>query len=101
MVSLMSCAFSGVKSRLACLCRSHGQIANPDIDTDDFMQALRSWLRNLNFYREQQIELFLATVIPEFSIPNVGTLLNEGGMLVVALVGNADASVERTNTDPA
>ena len=76
-----------------------GRLADAHVYTGDLAQMLRCRFSTLDLSRDEQIELFLALVIPEFRVPNAGTMLHVGRMLVVALVGHADPSIESAKTD--
>jgi hypothetical protein len=85
--------------RFAWCSGGHGQIANPDIDADDVHELCRGWRGEIDGQGHEQIELLLWPVIPQFCIPDGGSLPNERDVLFVALVGNTDPSVQRPDTD--
>src|SRR5260370_30737100 len=53
MVGCMPDSFPWVKGRLACRGRSHRQIANTHIDSDDFSELLMRRLRHVDFQRHE------------------------------------------------
>src|SRR5258708_26393891 len=99
MVGFVPDSLPSVKTGLACRSGGHRQIANPDINTDDVGELRGGWVRDIDSQGDEQIELLLWPVIPQFGVPNGGSLPNERNMLVVALVGNTDPSVQRPDTD--
>src|SRR5260370_3520884 len=88
-----------MESRFACCSGGHGQIANPDIDGDDVHELCGGWRGEIDGQGYEQIELLLWPVIPQFCIPDGGSLPNECDVLFVALGGNTDPSVQRPDTD--
>src|SRR5262245_9279494 len=100
MVGFVPCSFPWMKACLACGSGSHSQIAHADIDPNNLGELFAGWLRYVNGEGHEQIERFLLPIIPEFRVPNGGSGSDEGDMLVIALVGNADASTQGANADP-
>src|SRR5258708_9703638 len=101
MVGFVPHSFPWMKARLACGSGGHSQIANADIDPDDFSEVFTGRLRYVNGKGHEQIELLLWPVIPEFRVTDGGSGSDEGEMLVIALVGDAHPSTQRPDTDPA
>src|ERR1700730_3836638 len=99
MVGAMSDSLPRMKTGLACGSGGHGQIANPDIDANDIREVCGGWVREIDGQGDEQIEPLLWPVIPQFGIPNGGSLPNERNVLVVPLIGNTDPSVQGPNTD--
>src|SRR5215470_17045212 len=101
MVGFVPHSFSRVEACLACGSRGHSQIANADIDPGDFGELFTGWRLYVNGEGNEQIERLLLPVIPEFRVPDGGSGSDEGEMLVIALVGKADAPAQSADTDPA
>src|SRR5258708_6270582 len=99
MVGPVSDLFAWMKDRLARSLRGHSQIANPDIDADYTGEVCGGWVRKSDGQGHQQIEPLLWPVIPQFCVPDGGSLPNERKMCVIALVGDADPSVQGPDTD--
>src|SRR5215469_8024311 len=99
MVGFVPHSFSRVEACLACGSRGHSQIANADIDPGDFGELFTGWRLYVNGEGNKQIERLLLPVIPEFRVPDGGSGSDEGDMLVIALVGDADAPVEGPDAD--
>ena len=99
MVGAMSDSLPRVKTGLACCSGGHGQIANPDINADDVSKLCRDKVRDIDGQGHEQIEPLLWPVIPQFCIPDGGSLPHERTVLVVALLGNTDPSVQGHDTD--
>src|ERR1700676_3619182 len=100
MVGAMSDSLPSMKTGLACGSGGHGQIANPDIDANDIREVCGGWVREIDGQRHQQIEPLLWLVIPQFRIPDGGSLPNEREVPIIPLVGDTDPSIERADTDP-
>jgi hypothetical protein len=101
MVGLVSCSFPWMKAGFACRGGSDREIADTYIHPDDFGELFAGWLCYVNREGHEQIECLLSPVIPEFRITYGGSLLDECDVLVVALVGDADPSVEGPDAQPA
>src|SRR2546430_1550177 len=101
MVGFVSDSFPWMEGRLACLGGSRRQIADTDIDADDFVQVCGSWRGEIDGQGNEQIELLLWPIIPQFCVPDARPMPNGRKMLIIALVGDGDTSVKRTYTDPA
>src|SRR5438128_1285320 len=101
MVGFVPHSFSRVKACLACGSGGHSQIANADIDPDDFGKLFTGWLCYVDGEGNEQIERLLLLVIPEFRVTDGGSGSDEGDMLIIALVGDADASTQGADADPA
>src|SRR5258708_4724861 len=101
MIGFVPYSFSRVKACLACGSGGHSQIANADIDPDDFGELFAGRFGKVNREGHEQIERLLWPVIPEFRVTYGGSLLNKRNVFVVALVGETDASVQGPDTDPA
>src|SRR5215467_3090394 len=100
MVGFVPHSFSRVEACLACGSRGHSQIANADIDPGDFGELFTGWRLYVNGEGNKQIERLLLPVIPEFRVPDGGSGSDEGEMLVIALVGDADTPTQGGDTDP-
>ena len=79
--------------------RSDGEIADTHVHTNNFGELLAGWLCYVNEKGHKQIERLLLPVIPELRVTDGGSLPYQGDMLVIALVGDADASVEGADAD--
>src|SRR5215467_2668438 len=99
MVSFVPDPFSRVKTSLARCRRGHSQVANTHIYPDDFAELVIDGIGDIDGQGYQQIEPLLWPVIPQFCIPDGGSLPNERNVLVVPLVGNTDPSVQGPDTD--
>ena len=77
-----------------------GRLANTAINADDFGEVFAGWLSYIHREGHEQIERLLLPLIPQFGVPDGSSLANEGRMLVIAMVGDADASVQGSHTDP-
>src|SRR6266496_5932486 len=81
--------------RMISLCRrSYRQIANTNIHTSYTNMSVRCWLCYLYLKGNQQVEVFLWFIVPEFSRTDVGTLGNQSHMLMVTRVGYNHASTQ-------
>src|SRR5579859_7091464 len=100
MVGLMSYLFAWMKACFAGLGRSDRQIANTDIHANDCLELLLCWRLYVNGEGNEEVETFLWLVVPELGIADAGSTPNECHMLIIALVGDADASPKRPDTDP-
>ncbi len=67
--------------------RRYRQIAHTDIHTSYPKMSIRCWLCYLYLKGNQQVEVFLWLIVPEFCSTDVGTLGNQSDMLMVARVG--------------
>src|SRR5712691_9603160 len=99
MVGCVPHSFARVKACLACGSGGHCQIANADIDPDHFGEVFTGWRLYVNGEGNEQIERFLWPIIPEFRVTDGGSGSDEGEMLVIALVGDADAPVQGADAD--
>ena len=95
MVGFGSYAFARIEGRLILDGRRDGQIALADIDAHHRAVLLGRWILSLDLQGHQQVELFLGLVIPELSRPEMGTVLDQGHMVVVSGVGHDHSSIER------
>ena len=78
--------------------RGDSKIADSHIDANDFFVALRC--RQLSRYpeRHEQVELLVWLVIPQLCRTNLCPLLNECDMLLIARIGDNDASLKGQDT---
>ena len=90
-----------MKACLTCGSGGHSQIADTRIHANNFGEVFTGRLRYVNGEGNEYIELFLLPVIPEFRVTDSGSLPNTCDMLVIALIGNADAPIQGADTDPA
>ena len=87
MVCLGNNGFACVEGAIALGRRGHRQVAYTHIYPNYPRMGLRCWVWCLNFKGDEQIELLLGFVVPEFGRTNLGTLLDQGNMRVAAFVG--------------
>src|SRR6516162_9754040 len=99
MVGFVPHSFSRVKACLAGGSGGHSQIAHADIDPDDFGEVFTGWLCYVNREGNEQIECLLLPVIPEFRVTDGGSGSDEGDMLVIALIGEANAPTQGADAD--
>src|SRR5690349_6679573 len=99
MIGFVSCSFPWMKAGFASLGGSDRQIADTHVHTNNFGELLAGWLSYVNGKGHEQIERLLLPVIPEFRVTDAGSLLDEGDMLVIGLVGDADAPIEGADAD--
>jgi hypothetical protein len=99
MISALSYLLARMKRWYSCGSGRHCQIAQADIHPDSLVKLRTGWFRDINFKSNEQIALFLGFIIPQFRITDAGTMLDKRGMVIVALIGEGDASVERPDTD--
>src|SRR5205814_6503671 len=59
----------------------------------------RIWVWCLDFKGNQQRELLVGLVVPEFGGSNFSTFVDEGNVLVISHVGNDSTSLQSQNTD--
>jgi len=74
--------------------RSDGQIADSYIHTSYTRMGLWSGVCSLNLKGNQQVELLLGLIIPEFRGPDLGTLPNKGGVLNIAGIGDDETALQ-------
>jgi hypothetical protein len=76
------------------------QVALPDINPDHAAQGHGSEVRPLEFKTDEQVELLVGLVIPEFGSATGGSLPDECKMPVVASVGDNHAPLEGEDAHP-
>ncbi len=96
MVGLMSHSFPRIEGCLPCRCGSHSKIADTNIHPNNLLVTLKDWVSSLSLERNEQIEVFLGLVIPEFGIPYACSVLDQGEMGSVSLIGERDAPFKGT-----
>src|SRR5258708_23822704 len=82
----------------ACVAR-YSQIADTRIHTSTPLVGLGCWIRDLNFKRNQQIELFLRFVVPKLGGSNFSSISDKGNMLVISAIRDNHTPIQSQNTD--
>ena len=75
------------------------QIAQTHIHTDDLLMHFWCGIVCLNLKTDQQVEALLGLVIPEFGGSDLGTLLDEIKVVVVAGIGDDHPPIQRQDAD--
>ena len=70
------------------------QVADPDIHTDDVGMGVFGRISYLQLQTDEQVELLLGLVIPEFSGSDLGSLLNQCHVLGVTRIGNHHTTIQ-------
>src|SRR6266699_3484133 len=98
-ICLGTCSLARIKGCLATCIARDCQIPLSYIHTHDTFMGLGCWVCCLNFKGNQQGELLMWLVIPEFCSTNMSTMLYQCHMLVVATVGDDDPPFKGKDTD--
>src|SRR5438128_8253647 len=72
---------------LSSCCAAHRQVANTYVHTCNGSVALGGWVSYLNLKTDQQGELLLLLVVPEFGRTNFRSFSDESNMFLVSRVG--------------
>src|SRR5579875_56581 len=77
----------------------HCEVTHTHIDTDDLSMGFWCGIGYFHLKGDQQVAMFLWLVVPQLSDSDLGTILDEGDMLVVPRVGNNHAPAQGKYTD--
>src|SRR5216683_2576749 len=101
MIGLAYRGLTGMEGLLAPGRSGHRQIADTHVYPDDAGMRCRSWFCYFHVQGDEQIELFLGLIIPEFGCPDVRTALNQGHMRGLARIRENDAPLQGQDADMA
>jgi hypothetical protein len=85
---------SAVKLRPIAQSSNGSQVALAYIDAENLALGSGQWVRRLDGQADQQIEALPGVVIPEFGPADDGPGLNQGNVLVVALIGDMKTALK-------
>src|SRR5260370_14365748 len=90
-VSFRPDAFAGIEPASVGQGRRRCQVTLPDIYAHNRRECVRGWLRYLQFQGDQKGKLLAGLFLPELGTSHSGTVMDEGHMRLIALVGEDDA----------
>jgi hypothetical protein len=79
--------------------RHGGQIPLPHVDPNHLLHLRGRRVEGFDLDRHQQVEAFLAAVIPQPGSTDAGSFVQQRQMFVVSLIGHMDPARERQQTD--
>jgi len=100
MVGLRNDLLSRMEGPISLRCSGYGQVAHPHIDPSDGGMLLWCGISYLHLKGDEQIELFTWLIVPELGRSDMGALLDESNMGIVARVGHDHPSLQGQDAYP-